>query len=148
MWIDVLIGIGAGLLAGWLLLAIALVLAKPDKQTVVEAARLLPDVVRLVGRLARDRSLPRGVRVAPWLLMVYLVLPIDIIPDFFPIIGYADDAILTLLVLRWIIRHAGPDALTRNWPGTNDGLRALAGLVGIGPLPDVANDDKIEDVAR
>jgi len=148
MWIDVLIGVGAGLLAAWLLLAIALVLAKPDKQTVVEAARLLPDVVRLVGRLARDRSLPRGVRVAPWLLMVYLVLPIDIIPDFFPIIGYADDAILTLLVLRWIIRRAGPEPLTRNWPGTNDGLRALARLVGTGPLPGRATDDEIEGVAR
>jgi len=146
MWIDLLIGIGASLLLAWLVLAIALVLAKPDKQTVIEAARVLPDVVRLIGRLARDRSLPRGVRWAPWLLMIYLALPIDIIPDFFPIIGYADDAILALLVLRWVIRRGGPDALARNWPGTPDGLRALNRLIGRLPLPD-STGDEVEDVA-
>ena len=55
-----------------------------------------------------------------------LVLPIDVIPDFIPVLGYADDAILTVLVLRWVIRRAGPDALARNCPGTTDGYHALA----------------------
>lgn len=46
-----------------------LLVAKPDKQNFAQAARVLPDVVRLVGRLARDRALSRGVRWAPWLLL-------------------------------------------------------------------------------
>jgi hypothetical protein len=56
-------------LVGWGLLVAVLLVAKPDKQNFAQAARVLPDVVRLVGRLARDRALSRGVRWAPWLLL-------------------------------------------------------------------------------
>ena len=60
-----------------------------------------------------------------WLLFAYLALPFDLVPDFIPIIGYADDAILVAVVLRSVVRRAGPEAVRRHWPGTPDGLSAL-----------------------
>ena len=53
-----------------------------------------------------------------WLLLGYLALPIDLVPDFIPVLGYADDAIVVALVLRSVVRRAGPDAIERHWPGT------------------------------
>jgi uncharacterized membrane protein YkvA (DUF1232 family) len=62
------------------------------------------------------------------LLLAYLALPIDLIPDFIPVLGYADDAVIVALVLRSVTRRAGPDALAEHWPGTPDGLAALRRL--------------------
>ena len=59
---------------------------------------------------------------------MYLALPIDLIPDFVPVLGYADDAIIVALVLRSATRRAGPDALAKHWPGTPEGLTALKRL--------------------
>jgi uncharacterized membrane protein YkvA (DUF1232 family) len=82
-----------------------------------DALRLLPDVIRLVNRLAGDHSLPRGVRVRPLLLLAYLALPIDLVPDYIPVLGYADDAIAILLALRSVARSA-------YWNAIGPGLRA------------------------
>lgn len=60
-----------------------------------------------------------------WLLLAYLALPVDLVPDFIPVLGYADDAIVVVLVLRSVVRRAGPDAVARHWPGTAEGLAAL-----------------------
>jgi uncharacterized membrane protein YkvA (DUF1232 family) len=62
------------------------------------------------------------------LLLGYLALPFDLIPDFVPVLGYADDAIIVALVLRSATRSAGPDALAKHWPGTPEGLAALKRL--------------------
>lgn len=66
-----------------------------------------------------------------WLLVAYLALPIDLVPDFIPVLGYADDAIVVALVLRSVVRGAGPQALERHWPGTQDGLAAVRRLAGL-----------------
>jgi uncharacterized membrane protein YkvA (DUF1232 family) len=81
--------------------------------------------------LARDRSLPGGVRVRLWLLLGYLALPIDLVPDFVPVIGYADDAVAVALALRSVVRRAGPEPLARHWPGTPDGLAAVRRLARV-----------------
>jgi uncharacterized membrane protein YkvA (DUF1232 family) len=91
----------------------------------------VPDVARLVTRLARDPSLPRGVRVRLGLLLGYLALPIDLVPDVVPVVGYADDVVVVALVLRSVVRRAGPDAIERHWPGTPDGLAAVLRLAGV-----------------
>ena len=83
--------------------------------------RLVPDVVRLLRRLAGDRTLSRSIRIRLWLLLIYLISPIDLIPDFIPVLGYADDAIIVAIALRSITRRAGPEALERHWPGTPEG---------------------------
>ncbi|WP_306323714.1 MULTISPECIES: YkvA family protein [unclassified Streptomyces] len=131
MWWEILIGAAAGLLVAWLALLAALILVRPKGALFGEAVRLLPDLLRLLKRLAGDRGLPRGVRVRLALLMVYLASPIDLIPDFLPVIGYADDAIVVAFVLRGVVRRAGIDAVRAHWTGTDDGFAALARLAGL-----------------
>ena len=130
-WPGLLIGAGTALLLAWLALVVALVLARPRDALLTEALRLLPDVLRLIRRLAADRSLPRGVRVRLTLLLIYLAMPIDLIPDFIPVLGYADDAIIVTVVLRSVARRAGAGAVRAHWPGTDDGFAALARLTGL-----------------
>ncbi|MGC7094965.1 YkvA family protein [Amycolatopsis lurida] len=130
-WWDLLLGVGAALLVTWLALVVVLVVVRPRGGLLAEALRLLPDVLRLLRRLAADRSLPRGVRVRLLLLLGYLALPIDLVPDFIPVLGYADDAIIVTATLRGVVRRAGLDAVRRHWPGTDDGFTALSRLCGL-----------------
>lgn len=125
------LGVATGLLLLWLVLLLLLWRATPDETRLRESLRLLPDVLRLLPRLARDRSLPRGVRVRLWVLLAYLAFPIDLVPDVIPVIGYADDAVLLALVLRSVVRRAGPQALDRHWPGSPEGLLAVRRLAGL-----------------
>jgi uncharacterized membrane protein YkvA (DUF1232 family) len=130
-WWDLLIGLAAAMLLVWLVLVVVLFVARPRGGLLREALRVLPDVLRLVRRLAADKSLPRAVRIRLGLLLVYLAFPIDLIPDFVPVIGYADDAIIVTAVLRNVIRHAGIDAVRAHWPGTDDGFAAVVRLAGL-----------------
>ena len=124
-WWTIPLGIVGGFVLIWGVLVAALWLTKPDDYDLKEALRLLADLIRLVRRLAADPDTPRAVRIPLALLLVYLALPIDLIPDFIPVLGYADDAIIVALVLRSATRRAGPDALAKHWPGTPEGLIAL-----------------------
>ncbi|SDP39674.1 Protein of unknown function [Pedococcus dokdonensis] len=130
-WPDTVIGVVGGVVVLWVALVVALWLSRPDELRLREAIRLLPDVVRLLRRIAADDSLPRGVRVRLWLLLAYLALPLDLVPDFIPVIGWADDAVVVALALRSVTRRAGPDAIDRHWPGTPEGLAAVRRLARV-----------------
>ena len=130
-----MIGVAAALLLLWLALLVALAVARPQGVQLKEAVRLLPDVLQLVRRLAADPTLPRGVRVRLWLLLAYLALPIDLVPDFIPVLGYADDAVVVIVVLRSVVRRAGMDAIRAHWKGTDDGFAAMAWLAGLHGKP-------------
>lgn len=136
MWWQVALAVLAGLLLTWAALVGALYATGRDERDPTrlrDLLRLVPDVVGLLRRLAADPTLPRGVRVRLTLLVAYLVLPIDLVPDFIPVVGYADDAIVVVLALRSVVRAAGPQALDRHWRGTAEGLGAVKRLAG---LPD------------
>jgi uncharacterized membrane protein YkvA (DUF1232 family) len=138
--VDLLLSVVGSLLLVWLLLVGALLVVSrrtADRPTLREALRLLPDVVRLVRRLAADPAVPRGVRWRLAALLAYLLLPVDLVPDFLPVVGWTDDAVLVVLVLRSVVRTAGPEALTRHWPGSPEGLAVLERLVGLGGQPGV-----------
>jgi uncharacterized membrane protein YkvA (DUF1232 family) len=128
---DLLIGVVAALLVAWVALIGVLAVVRPRGGLLREALRLLPDVLRLVRRLAADPELPRGVRVRLALLLAYLAFPIDLVPDFIPVLGYADDAVIVIAVLRSVVRRAGVQAVRRHWPGSDDGFAALARLTGL-----------------
>jgi uncharacterized membrane protein YkvA (DUF1232 family) len=132
MLLRMLVAIGAALLLAWVALLVAMLVARPKGQLLKEALRLLPDLLRLLRRLAADRSLPGGVRVRLWLLLGYLAIPVDLVPDFVPVLGYADDAIIVAWVLRSVVRRAGPGAVQRHWPGSQDGLDAVWRLCRLG----------------
>jgi uncharacterized membrane protein YkvA (DUF1232 family) len=127
----VLAGAAGGVLLLWPALVVSLALARPKGDFLTGALRLLPDLLRLIRRLAADRSLPRSVRIRLWLLLAYLASPIDLIPDFIPVLGYADDAIIVTVVLRGAVRRAGIEAVRAHWPGTEDGFAALCRLAGL-----------------
>jgi uncharacterized membrane protein YkvA (DUF1232 family) len=125
------LGVVGGLLLAWLVLVAALFAVRPrgGGGAVREAVRLLPDLLRLTGRLAADPSLPAGVRVRLALLGAYLAMPFDLVPDFVPVLGYADDAIVVAWTLRSVSRRAGLDAVRQHWPGTDDGFAAVQRLM-------------------
>ena len=113
------------LVAMWLAFILWVWLVRPDDTSLSDATRLLPDTLRLVRRLSADRSLARSTRWWIWALLIYLAVPIDLVPDFVPVVGYADDAIITSFVLRHVIAQAGPSKLREHWPGSREGLAAL-----------------------
>jgi uncharacterized membrane protein YkvA (DUF1232 family) len=129
IWLDVIISLAAALLLSWLALVIALAIRRPKGDLLKESLRLLPDLLRLLRRLTTNRDLPSGVRVRVALLFVYLAIPIDVIPDFIPILGYADDAIVVVLVLRGVCRRVSLEELREAWPGSDDGFAVLCQLV-------------------
>ena len=131
MWRDVVLGVLVGLLAAWLALVVALLVLRPSRGSLHESVRLLPDVVRLLRDLAADSSQPSGVRWRLGGLLVYLAIPIDLVPDFLPVIGYADDVIVAVWVLRSVVRTVGVEEVRRHWRGTDDGFAALRTVTGI-----------------
>ena len=124
-----IVGLVVALVVTWLALVVVLWRARPDETSLRECLRMLPDTARLVSRLARDPSTPTSARVMLWLLVGYLASPIDLVPDFVPVIGWADDAIIVLMTLRAVLRRTPESSLARHWPGSPTGLSALTRLV-------------------
>lgn len=91
-------------------------------------AAFLPDCLVLVRRLLGDGTVPRSRKLALWALLGYLALPFDLVPDFLPVIGQLDDAILAAMVLRLALRGAGPARLAELWPGSAEGLAVISRL--------------------
>ena len=133
-----MLSVTAALALTWLVLLVVLAVVRPKGIDLGEAKRFVPDLVRLVRGLAADGDLPPGVRRRLVLLLAYLALPFDLVPDVIPVLGWADDVIVVALVLRSVVRAAGPAAVERHWTGTARGLdlvRSLAGSGGgTGPL--------------
>lgn len=131
---GVVVAVVGGALLVWLALVVTLALAgraHSGKPGLRDALRMVPDVVRLVRRLVADPSVPRRVKVVLVVLLGYLLSPIDLVPDFIPVLGYADDAIIVALVIRYVVRHAGTTALEKHWAGTPAGLSALQSFAGV-----------------
>jgi uncharacterized membrane protein YkvA (DUF1232 family) len=131
---DVVVGLVVGVAAVWLLLVAALLVARPRDTGVKDALRLLPDLLRLLRDLASDPGQPRAVRVRLALLLGYLALPFDLVPDFLPVIGYADDVIVVVWVLRSVVRRVGVEEVRRHWRGTEAGFEALTRLCRLAPV--------------
>jgi uncharacterized membrane protein YkvA (DUF1232 family) len=96
-------------------------------------ATFLPDSLVLVRRLLRDPTLPRSRKWALWALLAYLALPLDLVPDFLPVVGALDDAILAALTLRFVLRGASSIRLAELWPGSPEGLAMISRLAATGP---------------
>lgn len=134
-WTELLVGTALCLVLLWGTFVAALAALRPSRGMLRESLRLLPDSLRLLRRLMADRGLPRGVRWRAGLVLGYLALPIDVVPDFIPVLGHADDAIVVALVLRSMVRRAGLPAVRAHWPGTEDGFAALCRLTGLPASP-------------
>jgi uncharacterized membrane protein YkvA (DUF1232 family) len=126
---DALLLAGACLLITYV--ALVGVLALTGRRAQARAVGgFVPDCAVLFTRLARDPTVPRRRRLALVAVAAYLASPIDLVPDFIPVAGQADDALLVAVVLRWVTRGAGPSVLERHWPGPDGSLRVLLRLAG------------------
>lgn len=91
-------------------------------------AGFIPDCIVLFRRLLADQRVPRSRKLLLAALIGYLAMPFDLVPDFIPVAGQLDDAIIVALVLRTVLRSAGADLLREHWPGPDSSLNALARL--------------------
>lgn len=101
------------------------------------AVRFIPDCLILFRRLLSDPRVPRARKLAIFLLIGYLALPIDLVPDFIPVVGQLDDAILVVLVLRLVLAGGGPTLLAEHWPGPPESAAPIERLA-FGPASDPA----------
>jgi uncharacterized membrane protein YkvA (DUF1232 family) len=90
-----------------------------------ELALLVPNLVLLFKDLLRDPAVPHGPKIALAIGVVWLISPIDLLPEFLPVLGPLDDAVVAALVLRYLVRRAGPDVVRRHWRGDPATLDAI-----------------------
>src|SRR5262245_28653595 len=96
-----------------------------------ELLKALPSLARLLARLVSDPLLPRTAKVALAAAMVYLASPIDLIPDFSPLVGYLDDLLLGALVIDGVLNWVDRGLVLKYWPGTPDSLERIARVARI-----------------
>ncbi|MEA2403543.1 MAG: hypothetical protein QOE08_190 [Thermoleophilaceae bacterium] len=106
---------------------LALVLAGRRTEAIA-LARFIPDCVVLLERLVRDPRVSRRRRLALVLVGGYLAMPFDLVPDFIPVVGQVDDALLVAIALRGLLRGTGPELLRNHWPGPRAGLAVILRL--------------------
>ena len=129
--LPIAIGFVGSLAIAWVAFLVLLLAWRPSGMDLREAKRLVPDIIRLIQAMRADATVPGKVRRRLAYLTGYLAFPIDIVPDFVPVLGYADDVVVIAVVLRSVVRAAGPAAISRHWSGTSAGeaiVRRLAGL--------------------
>jgi uncharacterized membrane protein YkvA (DUF1232 family) len=125
-WHWLLIGFGATLAVyAALLVALALAGRRGDARAL---ASFIPDCLVLLHVLLRDPRVPRRRKLLLAALLGYLTMPIDLVPDFIPIAGQLDDAIVIALVVRSLLRSGGPELVREHWRGPQRSLDALLRL--------------------
>jgi uncharacterized membrane protein YkvA (DUF1232 family) len=129
---------------GWLLLAavvvltvyvglVAALLIGARQWDIRMIAKLVPHCAVLFKRLLADPRVPAKWKVASGFALVYLAFPFDLVPDFIPVAGQLDDAIVVALVLRGLLRSAGPRLMREHWPGPTALLVPLERFAGAAP---------------
>jgi uncharacterized membrane protein YkvA (DUF1232 family) len=113
------------LIASWALLVVLARALPPGLAR--DLARLLPDCVTASRRLRRDPRVPGRARAAVAFAALWVLSPIDLIPEFVPLIGPLDDVIVVALALRYAARRIPREALLEAWPGNPDLLQRLLG---------------------
>lgn len=128
-------GIAAGAVVGPYALAVAALAAAGRRELARAVAGFLPDCLVLVRRLLGDPRVSRADKLLLAALLPYLALPFDLVPDFVPIVGQLDDAVVVALVLRRVLRRAGAEVTAECWPGPPASLRLVLAVAGEGRYP-------------
>jgi uncharacterized membrane protein YkvA (DUF1232 family) len=124
-WLRILLVAVVGLVLAWGLLAVLAARLPPGPAR--ELAAVVPDAVRAVRVLARDPRVPRRAKLAVALAALWCLSPIDLVPEFLPVIGLADDIVVVVLALRYAARRVPPDVMAEAWPGEPAVLSRLLG---------------------
>lgn len=132
MDLSLILGIVVGIVLLWALILVLLLLFRPEGVPLRELIRVVPDVMRLLGSIIGDRSTPLDVRAVLVLLLVWIISPIDLIPEFIPVLGPLDDVVVAAVALRYARRRLGIGGLRRRWAGSDEGFALLVRMVGTG----------------
>lgn len=96
-----------------------------------DAVYLLPNLIKLLGRLVKDPRVPRRSKVVIGAALAYLVSPVDLIPEFVPVIGFADDLLLVSYAVNHLITVAGEDVVLEHWDGPRDMLELVRSVLEV-----------------
>jgi uncharacterized membrane protein YkvA (DUF1232 family) len=128
---SLLIGLAAAV-GLWLVLIIVLILM--GRRTAArELAKLLPNLLSLFRGLMRDPRVPRRSKVLLGFAALWIASPIDLIPEFIPFLGPLDDAVVAALVLRHVLRRAGPEVVAQHWRGDPATLQRVLRIFALRP---------------
>jgi uncharacterized membrane protein YkvA (DUF1232 family) len=130
--LGLILAIALSLVVLWAALLVLFWLLRPKGVSTREVVRLIPDVLRLLRSVIADSSAPLDVRLVLVGLLVWIVSPIDLIPEFLPGIGPLDDIIVAVVALRYTRRRLGAADLRARWPGSAHGFNLLLRVVGAG----------------
>ena len=97
-----------------------------------EALLLLPNLGKLLFRLLRDPRVPRNRRWAMAAVGAYLVSPIDLIPDFVPVLGGVDDLLVMAFAIDYLLKASPQEVISEHWDGSEDGLELVRGITAWG----------------
>ncbi len=129
---TVIVAIVVGIAAAWLLMLLVFWAVRPKGVSLKELVRVVPDVLRLLRSLIADRTAPLDVRVVLIGLVAWIVSPIDLIPEFIPVLGPLDDVIVAAVAMRYVRRRVGIEDLRGRWVGTPEGFALLIRVIGAG----------------
>ena len=101
------------------------------RQLIADAALMLPNLAKLVARLMVDPRVPRRSKIVLGFAADYVASPIDLIPDFVPVLGWADDVLLMMYALDSLIDRAGPKVVEEHWDGPGDLLALIRDVMGM-----------------
>jgi uncharacterized membrane protein YkvA (DUF1232 family) len=104
------------------------------RKVAVDAAGIVPNLVKLLVRLARDPRVPRRTKIVLGAALAYVASPIDLVPDFIPVAGIADDVLLLAFAVNHLVHVAGEDVVLEHWDGPRDLLELVRAIL------DVASD--------
>lgn len=129
---ELIVAIVVGLVALWALLLVLFWALRPKGVSVRDLLGLIPDVLRLLRSVIGDRSAPPDVRLVLVGLVAWIISPIDLIPEFIPVLGPIDDVVVAVVAMRYVRRRVGIEDLRRRWTGTDDGFALLVRVIGSG----------------
>ena len=136
MELPTVVAIIIALVLLWAVLLVVFWLLRPTGVTVRELLGLIPDILRLLRSLIGDRSAPLDVRLVLVGLVAWILSPIDLIPEFIPVLGPMDDVVVAIVAMRYVRRRVGAEDLRQRWVGSEAGFAMLLRVIGTDRLPD------------
>ena len=130
MDLGLIAGIIVALVAVWAGFLVLFFALRPKGISVREIVGVIPDVLRLLRSVLGDGSTPLDVRLVLIGLMAWIVSPIDLIPEFIPVLGPLDDVVVAVVAMRYMRRRVGIDDLRMRWTGTPEGFALLVRIIG------------------
>jgi uncharacterized membrane protein YkvA (DUF1232 family) len=124
------VGMGVAVMVALYAAAVAALAVTGRRQHAEALARFVPDCAVLFARLARDPRVPKRYKALLVGVAGYLAMPIDLVPDFIPVAGQVDDAIIVSIALRAVLRRSGHELLAEHWPGPANSLAVIERLAG------------------